>query len=169
MSNVAVEKVRDGEATPPTLFERMTVIADRIRQKAFEGFECRGCADGRSLDDWLQAERDIVQSPEAELIEKDGKFQMRVAVPGFDSKDIRVTAMPTVLFVEAESKHQHTRSEGERLLFSEFGQKQLFRRLDLPAPINVDKVSASFEHGILQLTAAKTVDSANKVKALSAA
>jgi HSP20 family molecular chaperone IbpA len=113
MSNVAVEKVRDGEATPPTLFERMTVIADRIRQKAFEGFECRGCADGRSLDDWLQAERDIVQSPEAELIEKDGKFQMRVAVPGFDSKDIRVTAMPTVLFVEAESKHEHTRSEGD--------------------------------------------------------
>ena len=105
MSNVAVEKVRDGDAAPATLFERMTAIADKIRQKAFEVFQCRGCADGRPLDDWLQAERDVVQSPETELIEKDGKFQVRVAVPGFDSKDIRVTAMPTVLFVEAESKH----------------------------------------------------------------
>jgi HSP20 family molecular chaperone IbpA len=168
MSNVAVEKVRDGDATPATLFERITATADKIRQKAFEVFQCRGCADGRSLDDWLQAERDIVQSPEAELIEKDGKFQVRVAVPGFDSKDIRVTAMPTVLFVEAESKHEHEKSEGD-VYFCEFGQKQLFRRLELPAPINVDKVSASLEHGILQLTAPKTVDSANKVRALSAA
>jgi HSP20 family protein len=146
----------------------MTAIADKIRQRAFEVFECRGCADGRSLDDWLQAERDIVQSPEAELVEKDGKFQVQVAVPGFDSKDIRVTVMPMVLFVEAESKHEHEKSEGD-VYFCELGQKRLFRRLDLPAPINVDKVSASLDQGILRLTAPKTVDSANKVRALSAA
>src|SRR5437867_7526450 len=168
MSNVPVEKVRDGDATPPTIFERMTAIADKIRQKAFEAFQCRGCADGRSLDDWLQAERDIVQSPKAELIEKDGKFQVQVAVPGFDSKDIRVTAMPTALFVEVGSRHEHEKSQGD-VYFFEFGHMQLFRRLDLPAPINVDKVSARLEHGILQLTAPKTVDSANKVRALSAA
>ena len=168
MSNIAVEKVRDGDATPPTLLERMTAIADKIRQRAYEFFQCRGCAHGRSLDDWLQAERDVVQSPEAELVEKDGKFQVQVAVPGFDSKDILVTAMPTVLFVEAESKHEHEKSDGD-VYFCEFGQKQLFRRLDLPAPIHVDKVSASLEHGILRLTAPKTVDSANKVRGFAAA
>jgi len=168
MSNVAIEKVRDGDATPPTILERTTAIADKIRQKAFEVFQRRGCADGRSLDDWLQAERDIVQSPEVELIEKEGKFQIRVAVPGFEYEDIRVTAQPGVLFVEAESKHEHEKSEGDVYL-CEFGRKHLFRRLDLPAPINVDKVSASLEQGILQLTALKSVDTALKVKALSAA
>jgi HSP20 family molecular chaperone IbpA len=168
MSNVAIEKVRDGEATPPTFFERMTAIADRIRQRAYDVFQCRGCADGHSLDDWLQAEREIMQSPETELVEKDGKFQVQVAVPGFDSKDIHVTATPTALFVEGESKHEQRKSEGD-VYFSEFGQKQLFRRLDLPAPINVDKVSASLEGGILRLTAPKTVDPANKVRALSSA
>ena len=168
MSNVVVEKVRDGNAAPPKLFERMTSIADKIRQRAFEISQCRECAIDRSVDDWLQAERDVVQSPEAELIEKDGKFQVRVAIPGFDSKDIHVTATPTALFVEAESKHGHEKSQGA-LYFCEFGRKHLFRRLDLPAPINVEKVSASLEHGILQLTAPKTVDSANKVRAISAA
>src|SRR4051812_7492661 len=113
MSNVAVEKVRDGDATPPTLFERMTAIAEKIRHRAFEVFQCRGCTDGRSVDDWLQAERDTVQCPAAELIEKDGKFQVRVAVPGFDSKDVHVTAMPMGLIVEAESKHEHNKSEGD--------------------------------------------------------
>ncbi len=168
MSNVAVERAQDVDATPPTLFERMTATADKIRQRAYELFQCRGCADGRSVNDWLEAERDIVQTPEAELVEKDGKFQVQVALPGFDPKDIRVTAMPTVLYVEAESKHEHEKSEGD-VYFCEFGQKRLFRRLDLPAPVNVDKVSANLEHGILRLTAPKTVDAANKVRALSAA
>jgi HSP20 family protein len=168
MSNVAVEKVRDGDTPPPTLFERMTAMADKIRQRAFEVFECRGCGDGRSLEDWLQAERDVVQSPEAELIEKDGKLQVRVALPGFDVKDIRVTALPTALFIEAEAKHKHEKTEGDVYL-REFGQKQLFRRLDMPAPINVDKVTATLDRGVLQLTAPKTVDPANEVKVLSAA
>ena len=39
MSNVAVEKVRDGDATPSTLFERMTDLAEKVRQRAFENFE----------------------------------------------------------------------------------------------------------------------------------
>ena len=167
MSNVAVEKVRDGDATPPALFERMTAIADKLRERV-EIFQCRGCADGRSLEDWLQAERDIVESPEAELVEKDGKFQVRVAVQGFDVKDIRVTAMPTTLFVYAETKQKQEKREGD-VYFSEFGQKQVFRRLDLPAPINVENVTASLDRGVLQIMASKAVDTANKVKALSAA
>ena len=158
MLNVEVEKVRDGDPTPPTFFER------KIRRKAFEVFQCNGCADGHSLNDWLEAEGDIVLSPEAELIEREGNFQVRMAVRGFACKNIRVTAMPMVLFVEAESKHEHEKSEGD-VYSCEFVQRQFFRRLDLPAAINVDKVSASLEHGVLQLTAPKKVYSANKVTA----
>src|SRR5262245_56067604 len=120
MPNVAVEKFRDTDAVPPSLFDQMKALAERIRQRAFEVFQCRGCADGRSLDDWLQAERDIVQSPEAELMEKDGKFRLRMAVSGFDAKDVNVTAMPTTLIVRAEAKHKHEKSEGE-VHFCEFG------------------------------------------------
>jgi HSP20 family molecular chaperone IbpA len=31
----------------------------------------------------------------------------------------------------------------------------VFRRLDLPAPINPDKVTANLDHGVLQLTEEK--------------
>jgi HSP20 family protein len=145
----------------------MKAISDRIERRAFEVFERRGCAADHSLDDWLQAEREIVRTPDVELIEKDGKFQVRLAAPAYDLKDIRVTAMPTALIVHAESKHGRQKHEGDVYL-CEFGRRDLYRRLDLPAPINVDKVSASFEDGILQLTAPKTADPANKLKALGA-
>jgi HSP20 family molecular chaperone IbpA len=168
MSNVAIEKVRDADALPPSLFEQVVVTADKIRQRAFELFQKRGDAGDRSLDDWLQAEREVILSPQSELIEKDGKYRVRVAVPGFDAKDIHVTAIPGALIVEAKAKHKHEKSEGDVYL-CEFGQRQLFRRLDLPAPINPDKVTANLEQGILQLTAEKTVDSAHKVKSIAAA
>jgi HSP20 family molecular chaperone IbpA len=168
MANVTVEKVRDREATPPTLSERLRGIADKVRQRAFEVFQCRGCGDGRSLEDWLQAERDIIQSPEAELTEKDGKYRVRVVIPGFALEDIRVTATPTTLFVEAETRHEHEKTD-EDVHFCEFGQKQIFRRLDLPSPINVDKVTATLDQGILQLTAPKAAESTSKVKIAGAA
>ncbi len=168
MPNVAVVKVRDADAMRPSLFEPVLAIAEKIRRRAYETFQRRGCADGSHLDDWLQAERDIVQATEAELIEKEGKFCLRMAVPGFDAKDIHVTVTPTTLIVRAEAKHQHERNEGH-VHFCEFGQKELFRALDLHAPINPDKVTASLDQGILQITAEKTVDSANKVKAIGAA
>lgn len=167
MANVAVEKVNDGN-TPPALLQRMTEIAEKVRRRAFEIFENHGRADGRSLDNWLQAERDLIQSPETELLERDGKLQVRLAVPGFDSKDIHVTAMPTALIVRAEAKHEHEKTEGD-VYFCEFGRKQLYRRLDLPAPVNVEKVTATLDHGILELAAPKTVDPANKTKAIAAA
>src|ERR1700693_3716059 len=104
MSNVAVEKIHN-DAASPTLFEQISEIAEKVRRRAFEIFEGRGGAEGRSLDDWLQAERDMILSPETELIEKDGKFQVRFAVPGFDSKDIHVTVMPSTLTIQAETRH----------------------------------------------------------------
>lgn len=168
MSNVAIEKIRDTDALPPSLFEQIMATAEKIRQRAFELFQERGDGGDRSLDDWLQAERELILSPESELIEKHGNFRVRVAVPGFDTKDIHVTAIPGALIVNAQAKHNHEQSEGD-VYFCEFGRRHLYRQIDLPAPINPDKVTANLEHGVLQLTAEKAVDSENKVKAIGAA
>jgi hypothetical protein len=36
-------------------------LQDRIRERAFELYEQRGCQDGRELDDWLQAEAETTR------------------------------------------------------------------------------------------------------------
>lgn len=36
-------------------------LQDRIRERAFELYEQRGCQDGRDLDDWLQAEAETTR------------------------------------------------------------------------------------------------------------
>jgi len=154
MSNVAIQKCSDPEALPKTLWQRMNAITDEIRQRAFDLFEGRGRTIGMDLGDWLQAEREVVWSPASELVEKKDDFCARVAVPGFDAKDLEVTATPNELIVQAESTHTHEGKEGDVCL-CEFSGRKLFRRLDLPSEIDVNKVTASLDKGILEIDAPK--------------
>jgi HSP20 family protein len=136
----------------------MNAITDRIRQRAFGLFERRGRAIGLDLDDWLQAEREVVWSPASELVENKDNFCARLALPGFDAKDLEVTATPNGLIIQAESTHTHEGKEGE-VCFCEFSGKKLFRRLDLPSEIDIAKVTASLDKGILQVNAPKAAQS----------
>jgi HSP20 family protein len=158
MSNVAVEKCPDSGALPETLWQRMNAITDEIRQRAFSFFERRGRTLDMDLDDWLQAEREVVWSPASELVENKDDFCAQLALPGFDAKDLEVTATPNALIVRAESAHTHEGKEGE-VCFCEFSGKKLYRRLDLPSQIDVEKVTASLDKGILEIDAPKATGS----------
>lgn len=154
MSHVAIEKVDGKEAGKYTIFGELKAISERIRERAFDLFERRGGQDGMATDDWMNAERDLFRFPESELVEKDGRFEVNMSAPGFNPGDLTVTALPDGLIVQASSTHQHDKREG-KVRFCEFSQKALFRRFELPESINVDKVTANLEKGMLHLTAFK--------------
>ena len=97
MSQVAIEKYKNSETIPPTFLERVASITDSIRQRAFNLFQNREGGNGSDLDDWLQAERDVAWLPASELVEDEKELRARIAVPGFDAKDIQVSAMPDAL------------------------------------------------------------------------
>src|SRR5208283_78800 len=147
MSQVAIGKCKDPDTISKALLEHIGTITDSIRKRAFNLFESRKDGSGSDLDDWLQAEKDVVWWPTADLIDDKRQFTARIALPGFDAKDIEVTAMPDALVIRADATHTH---EGQRdsVCFCEFSEKKLFRRLELPSSIEVDQVSASLEKGI---------------------
>jgi HSP20 family protein len=154
MSQVAISKCKSPETTPPTLLEQVKTLTDSIRERAFDIFQNRNGASGSDLGDWLQAERDVVWSPASELVDDEKEFRARIALPGFDAKEIQVSALPDALVIQANATHTHDGKRGS-VCFCEFSGKQLFRRLDLPATIDVDKVTASVDNGILQVNAPK--------------
>ena len=154
MSQVAIYKCKNPETTPQMLLEHVEAITDSIRKRAINIFQNRNGENGSDLDDWLQAERDVVWSPASELVDDEKEFRARIALPGFDAKDIQVSAMPDALVIQADATHTHEGKSGN-VCFCEFSDQKLFRRLDLPAPVDVDKVTASVDKGILQVTAPK--------------
>jgi hypothetical protein len=58
-------------ATDPKAGQEQPSRLSRISQRAHEIYEARGGQDGRDLDDWLQAEREIDAEIEAERAAKE--------------------------------------------------------------------------------------------------
>jgi HSP20 family molecular chaperone IbpA len=88
-------------------------------------------------------------------------------LPGFDPAEIEITATSDALVVRAETVRHTHRSDEVNVRFCEFSGKTAFRVIVLPAPINLDKVAASLDKGILQVTAAKAAQP--KAQTVSAA
>ncbi|HNP37561.1 MAG TPA: Hsp20 family protein [Woeseiaceae bacterium] len=157
MSKLNVEKVRSVDERSLPVFDEFNEIAEKIRVRAFNLFAGRGFGEGNDLEDWLRAEREICW-PTAELVEEDDEFEVKVALAGFDPKDITVTANPRELIIKATHKDEQKKKDKKadtNVRWSEFRSNNVYRHIALPAEIDVDKISAEFEHGMLEIEAPK--------------
>lgn len=153
MSDIRIQLANEGERHLP-IFSELAQRMDAVRQRAFEMFAERGGTEGRDLDDWIAAEHEVLGWPAAELKEANGAFQVDVTLPGFAAKDVEVTATPTELIVHAAST-QERKGEDEYIVWSEFGSNDVYRRFGFPKSVDVDKVTAKLENGILKVMAPK--------------
>ena len=156
MSKLSVQKVPTAEDRKLPIFDEFNDVVEQIRVKAFKLFANRGFGEGNDLEDWLVAEREVCW-PAAELIEEDDEFKIRVALAGFEPEDITVTATPRELIVKASrSENSEDRNES-RVCWSNFRSTDVYRKIELPTDIDVDKVEAELNNGMLEIEAPKTV------------
>jgi HSP20 family molecular chaperone IbpA len=172
MPSVSIQKVRKPEAAPVGILEPVSGLFEEVRRRAYELFERRGYADGWEREDWLRAERELLWSPLSEVVETDKEIQVRVAAPGMEATDLQVTATPDWLMVQGATSTKREKQAGT-VRFSEFRGRKLYRRLELPAPIDVETTKARLEKGILDIRAVKAgttvpVKKAVKKKAVGA-
>lgn len=157
MTAVTVHKAaKEADRTLP-VFKDMERLAQRIRDRAYAVFEARSSQQHSALNDWIAAERELCW-PASELVESDTDYVLSVAMAVFKAKDITVTATPRELIVHAavdRTRSQKAKANQERVCWSEFRSNEVYRRVELPAEILVDKVSARYEHGLLKVTAPK--------------
>jgi HSP20 family molecular chaperone IbpA len=144
MSTVSIERIRHLNGEKPQVFTELEETIGKIQQMAFNLFEQRGELSGLDLDDWLQAEHEVLGSAWAELVESDKELKLRVPIPGIDSKDVMVTATPESLIVQANASHRYSAADGE-IRFCEFSEDKLCRQFGLASPIDVNSVSASLD------------------------
>jgi HSP20 family protein len=166
MSNVTIQKVNGGEARLP-IFEELAQRFGEVRQRAFDLFEERGRQIGREVEDWLRAEREVLGPAASEFAEKDDAYEVRVALPGFEVKDVSVTATPEGLIVHAATK-QEKKSEKGQVIWTEFASNDVYRRFVTPNPIDVDRTKATLDKGVLLITVPKAAQPKEKAIAVSA-
>jgi HSP20 family protein len=156
MSQVAVKKVKDAGKTLP-IFEKIAQRFEAVQRRAFELFEKRGRETGHEVEDWLKAEHELFGWRTAKLSEKDGAYLLEISLPGFEAKDVEVTATPTEVIVHAATEEQKKTQEGN-VLWTDFGSNEIYHRFDVANPINADRVTANLENGILKINAPKTAN-----------
>ncbi len=157
MPEVTVQKVKDPANQTAPIFADIAKRFDAVRQRAYELFENRGGEGSRALDDWFNAEREVFGWSAAELAEKDNAYEIDFTLAGFDPKDVQVTATPGEV-IACGATLQQNKVEKDKVLWSEFGSKDVCRRIELPGPIDTDKVTATLDKGVLHIKAPKAAE-----------
>lgn len=86
-----------------------------------------------------------------DITEKDGNLVIRAAVPGIDPKDLEITIESNVLSIRGETKTEN-QSENEKIYRREVSYGTFSRSIRLPEKLDLEKVSADFNHGMVTIT-----------------
>jgi len=82
------------------------------------------------------------------------QYVVEAALPGFKPEDIQITAEGDTLTIRAAKKGEEKVEKGSYVRH-EFYAGEMSRSVTLPTPIDLNKVDASFEHGILSIRVPK--------------
>jgi HSP20 family protein len=136
------------------VFQEIEKQFEEVRRRAFDLFERCGRGLGHALDDWLRAEHEVMGWPAAELTEADSNYDLAITLPGYEPKNVQVTATPSEIIVHASTETKK-KAEKPTCIWTEFRSNDVYRRFELPEAIDVDKTTASLDKGVLHITAAK--------------
>jgi HSP20 family protein len=82
------------------------------------------------------------------ICEKDRKYQLTMAAPGFKKGDFKVTTQGNTLMVSAEVNHHHS-DTGKTYTRRDFVRSSFGRAFCLPENVITDHVSSRYHHGML--------------------
>ena len=89
--------------------------------------------------------------PPTEAYEKDGRYFIRLDLPGVDSKDVEVSAENNSLIIKGErKKEQNLEEKGYHYRETSYGRFE--RSLALPKGVDTDKIAARYDKGVLEIS-----------------
>jgi len=88
--------------------------------------------------------------PQADILERDGDFEIHMTLPGVNKKDITINIDKNILTVKG-SNHPEEDKENVRYHLRESLSGDFERAFQLPEDTKEDKIKADFEDGILRI------------------
>jgi HSP20 family protein len=105
----------------------------------------------RLFDDGALSQR----SPRLDVAETDGQYTVSIDLPGVAKDDVKITIDGRRVDVSAQSKHEQTKKDGERVIYRERSASRFARSFTLPEEVDQDASQAKLDNGVLSLTLAK--------------
>jgi hypothetical protein len=114
-------------------------VNERISRRAFENFVARGCVEGHSLEDWLDAERETIIRLAPVVTVDPQDITVEVLLPEIDLPNLAVHIAPRQFLISSD--------------IDEDGL-QICQVIDLPYEVSMDGVDAEQTRNMIRVTAA---------------
>ncbi len=119
--------------------------------------------------DWLGGTTKVsnigIGVPAVNILETDEKFVFEVAAPGIHKKDFVIELDNDVLSISSEEKEEDkTADESGRFARMEFSYNNFKRVFGLPETVDRQKISATYNNGILEINLPKLEPAKLKAK-----
>jgi HSP20 family protein len=112
------------------------------------------------LQSWTPAARWI---PRIDVLERENQYVIRAEIPGLDpEKDVEISVQDGTLTLKGERRKEE-RTEGERYVRFESSYGSFQRSFPLPKGTDPEAISASHNHGILEIAIPRVAEPARKI------
>jgi len=96
-------------------------------------------------------------APAIQVLEKEDKFVAKVELPGVHEEDVSVSVLGDMLVIEGE-KEAESEVKKKGYSYSETSYGSFSRSIAIPSIVVVDKITANFDKGVLEIDLPKSVE-----------
>jgi HSP20 family protein len=93
--------------------------------------------------------------PALDVHESEKAYTVKVDLPGVDKKDVQISIDGRLVTIQADTKKEEEKKEGERVVYRERSVSSYARSFTLPQEVDEGASSAKMDNGVLTLTLAK--------------
>jgi HSP20 family protein len=104
-----------------------------------------------------------MSDPGANILESPEAFELELAAPGMNKDDFKIHLENNILTVSAEMEDEK-REEGKNYTRKEFYYGSFSRSFTLPKIIDLEKIKADYENGVLKVVLPKKEEARLEVK-----
>jgi HSP20 family protein len=101
--------------------------------------------------------------PAANIIENPDSFQLDLAAPGMKKEDFKINLENNILTISSELENEKI-EEGKNFTRKEFSYSSFARSFTLPKIIDLEKIKADYENGILKVLLPKKEEAKLEIK-----
>lgn len=146
--------------------ERLDHVTEQIAKRAFRLFEERDRKNGNDLNDWFQAEAELLTPVPVKLIDAHNELCIKAEVTGFTADELAFSLDKNTLTIQGSRKIYTGRGADRD---GSESTMMICQKITLPFEVIPEKAEATLRNGMLKIVAPKPGVAQEKAKTAHAA
>ncbi|NOY96235.1 MAG: Hsp20/alpha crystallin family protein [Chlorobi bacterium] len=118
---------------------------------------------GKKITDGVAPDENVATLPSVNISDANKAFEVDIALPGLDKKDVKIEIQDNCLVVSSEKQYEKE-DKDKNWIRREYGYASFQRMFELPENVDENKVKAKMKNGVLSISIAKKKGHESNIK-----